>query len=224
MKNPACTPSEYACTEQAWNCILKPSAHHADSSEDKSAETDDGARVYCKSFECTHDLYDVVGDRLRSVTYCGVESRKAASGRRCTRVPQSRRSWRGQERPKRRQAQPGERAAGKQELRPDANDHAYSWSMSALCLPERDSFGTVIKSPMHSSITRLLPICRHLDFRSRTVPARIGRHIAHATAPSMALTSQSQIPVSVGYLSRVRQQVSEIGADSRSTRVTPRRI
>jgi hypothetical protein len=98
------------------------------------------------------------------------------------------------------------------------------WSMSALCLPERDSFGTVIKSPMHSSITRLLPICRHLDFRSRTVPARIGRHITHATAPSMALTSQSQIPVSVGYLSRVRQQVSEIGADSRSTRVTPRRI
>jgi hypothetical protein len=33
---------------------LKPSAHHADSGEDETAETDDSTRVYGESFERSH--------------------------------------------------------------------------------------------------------------------------------------------------------------------------
>src|SRR6266849_9949521 len=56
--DPTSSPAEHSGTEQrteeSWDGILKASTHHADSGEDKTAETNDSTRIYRESFKTSH--------------------------------------------------------------------------------------------------------------------------------------------------------------------------
>ena len=55
---PSGSPTEHSGTkrraEESWDRVLKATRHHADSSEDEAAETDNGPRVYGKGFKRAH--------------------------------------------------------------------------------------------------------------------------------------------------------------------------
>ena len=82
--NPACTPSEYACTEQRTeetrNGILEATAHHPYAGEDETAETDDSARVDGERLERPHERLSP-GEVHRSLGVSNARKRERKEGR-----------------------------------------------------------------------------------------------------------------------------------------------
>ena len=77
--NPTGTPTKHSGaeqrTEESWNGVLKAPTHHADSSEDEAAETDDSPGVNSERLECPHERLSP-REVHRSLCMCGGSNRE----------------------------------------------------------------------------------------------------------------------------------------------------